>query len=341
MNKHKIVISFVVVMLMSLLGGFWYCKVNGIAFFHRNFNGKEGKPIEYSLDYTGIGSLGYIYEWKDEAEKAIDWTDLGNVHLLSIGTDIVRNINYITGDRIGEIESATYASQSPSKVYFYADIYEAKAEERTLVKTLDIFKIVQDYDSNFFPSMTGRISQDKITEEWFLEVAVRDYSKERKSDGWLKDLAINIETEQVKGLFEEGDYFEDGTNKLSPVFTQKVTNVYEKLKERGFSYYNNGAKDTKTDSIYELYFTDKIDYSDLRLAKEYPRSLKFMNERSLFWITDSTNEKDLARLLGTEDEVDVFEGVTLYGAYSKDGQDHVVKSYDDLMNWYQAPEGGE
>ncbi|MBM7642628.1 hypothetical protein [Streptococcus loxodontisalivarius] len=318
MTKRKWIISILVFLLICFgAGGFYYYKTYGPKPYNEELKDNGGWYIGYSLKYTNIGNSAVIFE--------------GDHYALSN--------KYIMGARVGYQKEPSQLDD-PNEIYhddyFYVDLYKTDSTKKKLVKSLNILSIIQNYNKNYLPYIPFTPYKDKETGKWVFEVSIFDFSEDRYSDNWIRFLVIDIDSGKV--ISTDSHDLEVISVGFSPVYTQKVTNVYDKLKERGFSYYKDGDEDDQTDYISVLYFTADIDYSELRLAKEYPESLKFMKEGNSFNNLSPVQDKEIARLLSTEDETDLFQGVTLYGEYSKDGQDHVVQSYDDLMNWYQAKE---
>ncbi|MGT2666620.1 hypothetical protein ACVRYP_04805 [Streptococcus rifensis] len=341
MSKVKWILSLFGLALISLVfAGVWYCSVHGIVFYHPTKEVKNEKFKEYSLDYTGIGDIGVIYDMDFGATAALDVTKLGQGGLLEMEAGMLVSSQFIKVSRFGRVKDFNSNEHSKHPIdYFYVDLYESQAETKTYMKTLDLVNIVQSYNKNYLPRLSKNTFRHKETGRWVFEVTVLDTRQEESSDMKDKELAVDIETEKVIGLFKLDDYDTQGTYSLSPVFNEVVTNVYDKLKSRGFSYYNQiETDDGKKDDISELYLKDGINYSELNLAKEYPESVRLMKKGNVFELVHPAQDKEIARLLAKAGEEDVFEGVTLYGAYSKDGKDHVVQSYEEAMSWYQAPE---
>lgn len=235
----------------------------------------------------------------------------------------VANKSYSTG-RYHKGDSVTLT------IYETKEPYNPKKARR-----IDFKKALADYSDDYLYSGSEQtIVQDEKTGDPYLQLRVINKSKPMTAHAKYRSISpgdlirhsqplyFNLKTERFRKKLSYKTPTE-WISKLGNFYSTETTNLYE-LTDKGSTIY-----------ISDYFVGFHSDYDNIRLFSKYAvDSDKITHSVRLYWYGEP-NSKELAELLAPEGQTDIFQGVTLYGAYSKDGQDHVVQSYDELMQWYQ------
>lgn len=294
----------------------------------------------------GIGFYIYHYWWSPVPNQRLEQISLQPVGKNGVVVNLSSDYDYqVTPDYVAiyrgyyhkNIDQHWSSKDFRPVDFVKIDLYRPK-DKGKLYKTIDILALVQAYNKNYQPlvdSGIGGLLQNRETGEYYLHWRAYDMREMSPDWEWSGDgltvhvLYINIETGKVIESPKEDNTppFKKVTNiNDNYIFKKEVSDVYQKpVKVRGLK--NN---------LFTYTFSKGADLMGTDFIKRYPEATKLLNAGGrLVWYEDT---KILAELLAKGGETDVFEGATLYGEYSKDGLDHKVQSYDELMEWYQEPE---
>ena len=199
--------------------------------------------------------------------------------------------------------------------YWKIQVYDTSTDNLDR-KEYDLLKAVQEYDDGYYP-------YDSYT--YFVSYNNQEYRtiKLRKIGGGPGRLVLfNLGTGKVEDVPEGANMGGDGRTSIFINYTS--------LK----NYYSESMTNTNS----SLYFPNSVikQSSDWRLKEEYPKAYDLMTNQGgqLYLLTDKTDPKlmsDIYSLLIPKDK-QLFDNLTVYGSVTKDGQDHVVNSYEEFIS---------
>ncbi|MGQ7461726.1 hypothetical protein ACTGZQ_04120 [Streptococcus suis] len=213
------------------------------------------------------------------------------------------------------------------------EVYSAKVADKK-IRTFDLISLTQAFNKNYIPVTKGDTLLRDAEGLYYIRYSADDISKVYGDSSRDHLLILDLQSGEV---FEEDwskEYWNADLFVGLDIFSPLVTDVGKKLEEMNISLSLNPYN---KEVVYGIEFNSMSDLSQVRLMDQNPDVAKFAQEGATYFWVDKNMER-LAYLLGTDKENDIFEGVTLYGEYAKDGQEHVVQSYQELMQWYQDPE---
>lgn len=199
--------------------------------------------------------------------------------------------------------------------YWKIQVYDTSTDNLDR-KEYDLLKAVQEYDDGYYP-------YDSYT--YFVSYNNQEYRtiKLRKIGGGPGRLVLfNLGTGKVEDVPEGANMGGDGRTSIFVNYTS--------LK----NYYSESMTNTNS----SLSFPNSVikQSSDWRLKEEYPKAYDLMTKQGgqLYLLTDKTDPKlmsDIYSLLIPKDK-QLFDNLTVYGSVTKDGQDHVVNSYEEFIS---------
>lgn len=179
-----------------------------------------------------------------------------------------------------------------------------------------MLEAIREYDDSYVPfsSYTAFFSHDN--EEY------RTIELEKVGGGSGREVLFNLRTGKIEDVPKGANVGRDGRNSIFVNYTS--------LK----NYYSESMANTNS----SLYFPNSVikQSSDWRLKDEYPKVYDLMTKQGgqLYLLTDKTDPKlmsDIYSLLIPKDK-QLFDNLTVYGSITKDGQDHVVNSYEEFIS---------
>ena len=235
--------------------------------------------------------------------------------------------NYIMAPDVGLTKSLNFISNPEERVntdYSKVRLYDLRQGNS---REIDLKKLLTQYSKDIHWSGAVVLVKGLADQKEYLRIKTKILQKDKNVlDIPAQFLFIDIESLKIaKGISST----ESRQSSLSAVFNSKVSNILEKMKKYGIEYEKG---------IYRrISFTKPEHYKDIRFLKDDTQARKVIEGGAKLYISDTSKSNELAKLLAVGDETDIFQGVTIYGAYTKDGKDHIVQSYEEAMEWYQEP----
>ena len=212
--------------------------------------------------------------------------------------------------------------------YATLDIKDWKASEE---ESIDLLKALKKYRKD---AVLTKVWPSFVQEDGKTYLVLTLYYPKKSSwiPNWLrkveiedlvvKDVLFDVESQKIKEMPQK----EDSPFPQAAVF--RATNLAD---------FYNGKRDsiyfTDNNRIYvkTAYFVDTV-YARKNLLKHDPQDSDWMQ---LAYFSEA-GISQLIEELKLEGEQDLMKGVTLSAAYSKDGQEHVLGSYEDFKANYKG-----
>jgi len=202
---------------------------------------------------------------------------------------------------------------------------------------VDLYKLVEDYNSNYVPENTGGI--EEINGKDYLPIKV--YKLDSRNSKARK-LWLNLETKKIE--WEDGKlqeypekipsvklgvlkkHLEEATTSLT------ATTVYDVLYQNQLSFYPNVLKG----SILE-----ESDPKAYQLLRKKDSQLYILLDAELYYNVVFGNVQEFINLyqLFVPANTNLYEGITIPAELSKDGQVHQVNTKEEFEAYFDVEKG--
>ena len=315
MTKKKMMLALLV--LLSLIGGIWlYIRFSTESYYKQfhEYNGKA-KIDDYEIIADGAG---IITHWKSTDPKEdrlmkkygsyyyFDPVRIGSKHILHMNMKLR--------------EDLSFQSKRPSDdEYWTVSVYKVDGERLKAENEIDLYKIVEQYDSDYVPSELGYIYNFNGHELVSLQI------RSLKDSSVWKLVYLNLDTHNL----EQNETLEkNNQRKPSPEFNVSIDR--EKNSIEKFNFYENcfsiSPKDLsktqfkKSSKAYQLLNqkdTKVIILNSMNSADQYARSIAVFE-------------------LFMKKGVNLYQDVTIPAEVSKDGQVHTTQAKEEFDQYYDV-----
>ena len=301
--------------LLSLIGGIWlYIRFSTESYYKQfhEYNGKA-KIDDYEIIADGAG---IITHWKSTDPKEdrlmkkygsyyyFDPVRIGSKHILHMNMKLR--------------EDLSFQSKRPSDdEYWTVSVYKVDGERLKAENEIDLYKIVEQYDSDYVPSELGYIYNFNGHELVSLQI------RSLKDSSVWKLVYLNLDTHNL----EQNETLEkNNQRKPSPEFNVSIDR--EKNSIEKFNFYENcfsiSPKDLsktqfkKSSKAYQLLNqkdTKVIILNSMNSADQYAKSIAVFE-------------------LFMKKSVNLYQDVTIPAEVSKDGQVHTTQTKEEFDQYY-------
>ena len=222
-------------------------------------------------------------------------------------------------------------------VYFALSIYRIR-DQKLEESQVDLYKLVEDYNSNYVPEKTGGI--EEINGKDYLPIKV--YKLDSRNSGtrqlWLNLETKKIEWEDSKEQREpETPSVDLGQLKITLKKTTEVlrtTNIYDDLYQNQLTFFPNNLKG----SVLEKY-----DPKAYQLLRKKNSQLYILLDAKLNYDRVYGNVQQFIDLyqLFVPANTNLYEGITIPAELSKDGQVHQVNTKEEFERYYDVDKDNE
>lgn len=152
-TKKKVIYSLLV--LLISIGVIWFSYHTYEKRYYRQFSQYSGKAKIDDYEMIADGS-GVIAHWKsvtpEEDKKKKEYGGSLNLRRIQVGA------HHILRSNIKMKDSPYYYEERPSKdEYWTLSLYKIEGKKLKEEKEIDLYKIVEDFDSNYIPTELGAI----------------------------------------------------------------------------------------------------------------------------------------------------------------------------------------
>lgn len=313
MTKKKMMLSLLV--LLSLIGGIWLYIRFSTESYYKQFQEYSGKAKIDDYEMIADGA-GIITHWKSTDPKEdrlmraygsyyyFDPVRIGSKHILHMNMKLR--------------EDLSFQSKRPSDdEYWTVSVYKVDGERLKAENEIDLYKIVEQYDSDYVPSELGYIYNFNGHELVSLQI------RSLKDSSVWKLVYLNLDTHNL----EQNETLEkNNQRKPSPEFNVSIDR--EKNSIEKFNFYENcfsiSPKDLsktqfkKSSKAYQLLNqkdTKVIILNSMNSADQYARSIAVFE-------------------LFMKKGVNLYQDVTIPAEVSKDGQVHTTQTKEEFDQYY-------
>lgn len=155
MKKRKKKVMLSVLLVLAFIGVAWVSYYSYEKNYYRQFSQYSGKAKIDDYEMIADGA-GIIAHWKsvtpEEDQKKMKYGGSLNLKRIQVGA------HHILRSNIKMKDSPYYYEERPSKdEYWTLSLYKIEGKELKEEKEIDLYKIVEDFDSNYIPTELGAI----------------------------------------------------------------------------------------------------------------------------------------------------------------------------------------
>ncbi|MFS9029371.1 hypothetical protein QM925_08995 [Streptococcus cristatus] len=311
-TKTKTVITLGVVLLSSLLAWILYLYYNEQyygQFFQ--YSGKA-KIDNYEIIADGAGAIVHWTSITPEEDKKM--AEFGSHFRDKIDQ---KSSRYILRQNIKLKELPYRLMERPSDgAYWTLSVYHINDKKIEEEKEIDLYKVVESYNSNYLPAELGGIytwqGQD------YLWIEIRDLENPRKT----KPLFLNLKSRKLEeNEILAQDYVRKPFIKQATNWDQKASSIYTTTPGREVRIDKSVLGQTQFDSSSKAY----------KLLEKKGTTVYLLHSKNS--AEDFSREAAVYSLLMPA-TVNVYEAVTIPPEVSVDSQEHIVNSKEEFDRYY-------
>lgn len=295
-TKKKVIYSLLV--LLTSIGVIWFSYHTYEKQYYRQFSQYSGKAKIDDYEMIADGS-GVIAHWKsvtpEEDQKKKEYGGSLNLKRIQVGA------HHILRSNIKLKDSPYYYEERPSKdEYWTLSLYKIEGKKLKEEKEIDLYKIVEDFDSNYIPTELGAIYSSNGRELAALQIrSIKDptirkmmflnldthkleqhdqiaINNKRKPSVQFK-IVLDPDSSGLKDIFlDDGSFFFDPKN-LSKTQFKKSSKAYQLLEQKDTKVMilnpkNSADRYSRAMSVYELFMKKGVNlYHDVTIPSELSR----------------------------------------------------------------------
>ena len=315
MKKRKKKVMLSVLLVLAFIGVAWVSYYSYEKNYYRQFSQYSGKAKIDDYEMIADGA-GLIAHWKSTTPEE---------DLLIKKYGSYRNFNQIRAGKYHILRSNMklkdnpyYYKERPSKdEYWTLSVYSIEGKKLKEEKEIDLYKIVENFDSNWIPSELGAIYRLNGSE------LVELYIRSLKEPYVRKKMFLNLDTHKL----EQHDQIAIN-NKRKPSVQFKIVLDPD----------SSGLKDIFLDD--GSFFFDSKNLSKTQFKKSSKAYQLLEQKDTKVMILNSKNSADrYSRAMSVYEffmkkGVNLYHDVTIPSELSRDGQTHTTQTKEEFDQYY-------
>ena len=305
-----------VLLVLAFIGVAWVSYYSYEKNYYRQFSQYSGKAKIDDYEIIADG-LGVIAHWKsvtpEEDQKKKEYGGSLNLRRIQVGA------HHILRSNIKLKDSPYYYEERPSKdEYWTLSLYKIEGKKLKEEKEIDLYKIVEDFDSNYIPTELGAIYSSNGRELAALQI------RSIKDPTVRKMMFLDLETHRL----EQNDRLTEQVYGKKPIVQLYValdknqgSLEYLPLEDGSFSIDSKDLSKTqfkKSSKAYQL-----LEQRDTKVMALNPKNSADQYSRGI-----SVYE------LFMKKGVNLYHDVTIPSELSKDGQTHTTQTKEEFDQIY-------
>lgn len=316
MKKRKKKVMLSVLLVLAFIGVAWVSYYSYEKNYYRQFSQYSGKAKIDDYEMIADGS-GVIAHWKsvtpEEDKKKKEYGGSLNLRRIQVGA------HHILRSNIKLKDSPYYYEERPSKdEYWTLSLYKIEGKKLKEEKEVDLYKIVEDFDSNYIPTELGAIYRFNGRELVALQI------RSLKDPTVRKMMFLELETHRL----EQNDRLTEQVYGKKPIVQLYValdknqgSLEYLPLEDGSFSIDPKDLSKTqfkKSSKAYQL-----LEQKDTKVMILNPKNSADRYSRAM-----SVYE------LFMKKGVNLYHDVTIPSELSRDGQTHTTQTKEEFDQYY-------
>ena len=215
--------------------------------------------------------------------------------------------------------------------YWLLDVYDTK-DGTIKQKTYDVFQMVREYNKDYIPRRVRDVNYFLYTEQGktYLPISMAiGQQPEMKMETGL----IDIEDGKIVATTPSGKTSKDLYNDKKESYKPKLDDILIS---------NNKFSSEKFAFVLSLFgFKEPVEKSQYpSLASKYPKAFDILSKgllSELYFLGKEDVHFEISLLkLVLPDGTNIFKDITIPAASSKDGQEHLVQSEEEFLQYYKS-----
>lgn len=316
MKKRKKKVMLSVLLVLAFIGVAWVSYYSYEKNYYRQFSQYSGKAKIDDYEMIADGA-GIIAHWKsvtpEEDQKKMKYGGSLNLKRIQVGA------HHILRSNIKLKDSPYYYEERPSKdEYWTLSLYKIEGKKLKEEKEVDLYKIVEDFDSNYIPTELGAIYRFNGRELVALQI------RSLKDPTVRKMMFLDLETHRL----EQNDRLTEQVYGKKPIVQLYValdkdqgSLEYLPLEDGSFSIDPKDLSKTqfkKSSKAYQL-----LEQKDTKVMALNPKNSANQYSRGI-----SVYE------LFMKKGVNLYHDVTIPSELSRDGQTHTTQTKEEFDQYY-------
>lgn len=316
MKKRKKKVMLLVLLVLAFIGVAWVSYYSYEKNYYRQFSQYSGKAKIDDYEMIADGA-GVIAHWKsvtpEEDQKKKEYGGSLNLKRIQVGA------HHILRSNIKLKDSPYYYEERPSKdEYWTLSLYKIEGKKLKEEKEVDLYKIVEDFDSNYIPTELGAIYSSNGRELAALQI------RSLKDPTVRKMMFLDLETHRL----EQNDRLTEQVYGKKPIVQLYValdkdqgSLEYLPLEDGSFSIDPKDLSKTqfkKSSKAYQL-----LEQKDTKVMALNPKNSADQYSRGI-----SVYE------LFMKKGVNLYHDVTIPSELSRDGQTHTTQTKEEFDQYY-------
>ena len=315
-TKKKVIYSLLV--LLISIGVIWFSYHTYEKQYYRQFSQYSGKAKIDDYEMIADGS-GVIAHWKsvtpEEDKKKKEYGGSLNLRRIQVGA------HHILRSNIKMKDSPYYYEERPSKdEYWTLSLYKIEGKKLKEEKEIDLYKIVEDFDSNYIPTELGAIYSSNGRELAALQI------RSIKDPTIRKMMFLDLETHKL----QRNDRLTEQVYGKKP-----IVQLYVALdKDQGsleYLHLSDGSFSIDPKDLSKTQF--KKSSKAYRLLRQKDTKVMILNPQN----SANRYSRGLSVFkLFMKKSVNLYHDVTIPAELSKDGQVHTTQTKEEFDQIYDV-----
>lgn len=316
MTKKKVIYSLLV--FLTSIGVIWFSYHTYEKQYYRQFSQYSGKAKidDYEMIVNGAGVIAH---WKSETpeedQKKKEYGGSLNLKRIQVGA------RHILRSNIKLKDSPYYYEERPSKdEYWTLSLYKIEGKKLKEEKEIDLYKIVEDFDSNYIPTELGAIYSSNGRELAALQI------RSLKDPTIRKMMFLDLETHKL----EQNDRLTEQVYGKKPI-VQFYVALDKAQSSLEYLHLSDGSFSIDPKELLKTQF--KKSSKAYRLLKQQDTKVMILNPQN------SANRYSRGMSvfkLFMKKSVNLYHDVTIPAELSKDGQVHTTQTKEEFDQYYDV-----
>lgn len=316
MKKRKKKVMLSVLLALAFIGVAWVSYYSYEKNYYRQFSQYSGKAKIDDYEMIADGA-GVIAHWKsvtpEEDQKKKEYGGSLNLKRIQVGA------HHILRSNIKLKDSPYYYEERPSKdEYWTLSLYKIEGKKLKEEKEIDLYKIVEDFDSNYIPTELGAIYSSNGRELAALQI------RSIKDPTIRKMMFLDLETHKL----EQNDHLAEKVYEKYPLVRFNV-NLDKDQSSLEYLHLSDGSFSIDPKDLSKTQF--KKSSKAYRLLKQKDTKVMILNPQN----SANRYSRGLSVFeLFMKKGVNLYQNVTIPAEVSKDGQVHTTQTKEEFDRYY-------
>lgn len=321
-TKKKVIYSLLV--LLTSIGVIWFSYHTYEKQYYRQFSQYSGKAKIDDYEMIADGA-GVIAHWKsvtpEEDQKKKEYGGSLNLRRIQVGA------HHILRSNIKLKDSPYYYEEHPSKdEYWTLSLYKIEGKKLKEEQEIDLYKIVEDFDSNYIPTELGAIYSSNGRELAALQI------RSLKDPTIRKMMFLDLETHKL----EQNDRLTEQVYGKKP-----IVQLYVALdKDQGSLEYlplDDGSFSIDPKELSKTQFKKFSKAQFKKFSKAY--QLLEQKDTKVMVLNPKNSADQYSRSISVfelfmKKGMNLYHDVTIPAELSRDGQTHTTQTKEEFDHYY-------